>query len=181
MDEEFSKHSKMETKRRKKKKIRKSCVDGTYRNDPKFSDTQKMCCNHSKVWIMWLYHRVMSPNNADGMANTVDPDQTAPLGAVCSSRSSLIWVCTVCPGLSVRKLRIITVHSRLTRYKTLPVVQCLGFIALWLNKMSQHIPVCVFSMHLLNSPIVNYRDNVVATSHDVGSLQSDLKSLTLWR
>ena len=25
---------------------------------------------------MWLYHRVMSPNDADGMANSVDPDQT---------------------------------------------------------------------------------------------------------
>ena len=24
----------------------------------------------------------MSPNDADGMANSVDPDQTAPLGAV---------------------------------------------------------------------------------------------------
>ena len=32
----------------------------------------------------------MSPNSADGMANSVDPDQTAPL----------IWVCTVCPGIS---------------------------------------------------------------------------------
>ena len=31
---------------------------------------------------LWLYHRVMSPNDADGMANSVDPDQTAPLGAV---------------------------------------------------------------------------------------------------
>ena len=31
---------------------------------------------------MWLYHRLMSPNAADGMANSVDPDQTAPLGAV---------------------------------------------------------------------------------------------------
>ena len=49
---------------------------------------------------MWLYHRVMSPNNADGMANSVDPDQTA---------QSVIWVCTVCPDLSVRKLRNITV------------------------------------------------------------------------
>ena len=29
---------------------------------------------------MWLYYRVMSPNDADGMANSVDPDQTAPLG-----------------------------------------------------------------------------------------------------
>ena len=28
---------------------------------------------------MWLYHRVMSPNDADGMANSVDPDHTAPL------------------------------------------------------------------------------------------------------
>ena len=33
---------------------------------------------------MWLYHRVMSPNDADGMTNSVDPDQTAPLGAVWS-------------------------------------------------------------------------------------------------
>ena len=31
---------------------------------------------------MWLYHRIMSPNDADGMANSEDPDQTAPLGAV---------------------------------------------------------------------------------------------------
>ena len=26
---------------------------------------------------MWLYYRVMSPNDADGMANSVDPDQSA--------------------------------------------------------------------------------------------------------
>ena len=56
----------------------------TYRNFPKYSDTQKICCNHSKIWTIGLYHRVMSPNNADGMANSVDPDQTAPLGAVWS-------------------------------------------------------------------------------------------------
>ena len=30
---------------------------------------------------MWLYRRVMGPNDADGMANSADPDQTAPLGA----------------------------------------------------------------------------------------------------
>ena len=46
-----------------------------------------MCCNHSKIWIMWLYHRVMSPNDADGMANSVDLDQTASLGAVWSGSS----------------------------------------------------------------------------------------------
>ena len=56
----------------------------------------------SKIWTMWLYDRVMSPNDADRMANSVDPDQTAP---------RLIWVCTVCPSVSIRKLRIITVIS----------------------------------------------------------------------
>ena len=39
----------------------------------------------------------MSPNDADGMANSEDPEQTAPLG-------------DICPGISVRKLRIITVQ-----------------------------------------------------------------------
>ena len=33
---------------------------------------------------MWLYHRVMSPNDADGMASSEDPDQTAPLEEVWS-------------------------------------------------------------------------------------------------
>ena len=70
----------------------------------KYSDTQKICCNHSNIWTMWLYHRVMSPKDADGMADSVGPDQ----------RSSLIWVCTVCPGISVRKLRIIMVAPILT-------------------------------------------------------------------
>ena len=55
-----------------------------YCKSPKYSDPQTICCNHSKIWTMWLYHRVMSPNDADGMANSVDPDQTAPLGAVWS-------------------------------------------------------------------------------------------------
>ena len=32
----------------------------------------------------------MSPKDADRMANSVDPDQTAPQGGV--ERSSLIWV-----------------------------------------------------------------------------------------
>ena len=45
---------------------------------------KKIGCNHSKIWTMWLYNRVMSPNDADGMANSEDPDQTASLGAVWS-------------------------------------------------------------------------------------------------
>ena len=50
---------------------------------------QKNCCKHSKIWTMWFYHRVMGPNDADGMANSVDPDQTAPLGTVWSGSALL--------------------------------------------------------------------------------------------
>ena len=57
-----------------------------YRKFPKYSDTQNIRCNHSKIWTMWLYHRVMSPNNADGMANSVDPDQTVPSFFGCTGR-----------------------------------------------------------------------------------------------
>ena len=45
----------------------------------------------------------MRPKDAEGTANSVDPDQ------ICSSRSSLILVCTVCPDLSVWKFKIKTV------------------------------------------------------------------------
>ena len=51
-----------------------------YRKFPKYLDTQKICCNHSKIWTLWLYHRIMSPNYAEGIANRVDPD----IGAVWS-------------------------------------------------------------------------------------------------
>ena len=40
---------------------------------------------------MWLYHRVVSPNDADGMANSVDPDQT--LGAVWSGSALFAQTC----------------------------------------------------------------------------------------
>ena len=65
----------------------------TYCKFLKYSDTQNICCNHSKFE---LCSSTLSPNDADRMANSVDPDQT-------------LWVCTICPGISVRKLRIITV------------------------------------------------------------------------
>ena len=84
-----------------------------YRKNPKNWDTQKSCCNHPKIWTTWLFWRVMHPKDTAGIANSVDPDQTAP-------RSSLIWVCTVCPDLSVWKLRIITVvllGDKLTWFK----------------------------------------------------------------
>ena len=43
---------------------------------PKNSDTRKIAVINLKNWIMWIYHRVMPANNADRVANSVDPDQT---------------------------------------------------------------------------------------------------------
>ena len=60
--------------------------------NPKNSDTRKICCNYPKSWTVWFYDRVMRPKDADGMANSVDPD-------LMSSKSSLIWVYTVCLDL----------------------------------------------------------------------------------
>ena len=55
-----------------------------YRKHTKNSDTQKSCCNHPKIWTRWFYCKVMHPKDAERLANSVDPDQTAPLGAVWS-------------------------------------------------------------------------------------------------
>ena len=64
--------------------LHKEYSEAGYRINPNNSNTQKICCNHPKIWTMWLYHRVLHPKDADGIANSVDPDQTAPLGAVWS-------------------------------------------------------------------------------------------------
>ena len=78
-----------------------------FHKNPKNLDTRKICCNHPKILTRWLYCKAMHPNDADGIANSVDPpNQTAPLGA----GSSLIWVSIVCPDLSFQKLRMNMVY-----------------------------------------------------------------------
>ena len=54
-----------------------------YRKVPKFLDARKHCCNLPKIQTKRpnLY-RVFHQKDADGIANSEDPDQTAPLGAV---------------------------------------------------------------------------------------------------
>ena len=53
-----------------------------YRNVPKFSGARHLCCNLSKIQTkrpnLWVFHQ----KDANGIANSGDPDQTAPLGAV---------------------------------------------------------------------------------------------------
>ena len=67
-----------------------------YRKARKVSDIRKQCCNYAKIGTVSFHYRIMGPKDTDGMANSVDPYQTAPR------------VYTVCPDLSDRKLRIIT-------------------------------------------------------------------------
>ena len=66
-----------------------------------------------KIWTRWLCHRVLHPLDADGIANSVDPDQTAPLGAgavwsgsalfaqayLSENLGSLRYVLNLCPNL----------------------------------------------------------------------------------
>ena len=51
-----------------------------YRKNTKNSDISKICCNHPKIWTTRLYHRVMLLKDADGIANSVDPEEQSDLG-----------------------------------------------------------------------------------------------------
>ena len=55
--------------------------DGTYCKVPKFSDARKLRCNLPKIQTKSPNLRVFSQEDANGIANSEDPDQTA-LGAV---------------------------------------------------------------------------------------------------
>ena len=52
-----------------------------YRKVPKFSDSKKLCCNLPKIQTkrpnIWVFRQ----KDANGIANSEDLDQTAPLGA----------------------------------------------------------------------------------------------------
>ena len=49
---------------------------------PKFPDTGKLCCNLRKIPEKRPNLMVFRQKDANGIANSEDPDQTAPLGAV---------------------------------------------------------------------------------------------------
>ena len=51
-----------------------------YRKVPKFSDINIFCCKLPKIQTNWSNFRLFCQNGA--IANSEDPDQTAPLGAV---------------------------------------------------------------------------------------------------
>ena len=51
-----------------------------YRKSPKFLNARKLCCNLPK--IQKEAKRVFHQKDANGIANSEDPNQAAPLGAV---------------------------------------------------------------------------------------------------
>ena len=51
-----------------------------YHKSSLFSDTNNVCCNHPKIQTKRFFP--LKRKCADRVANRVDPDQTAPLGAV---------------------------------------------------------------------------------------------------
>ena len=53
-----------------------------YLKVPKFWDAGSHCCNLPKIYTTRPNLRVVCPKNANGIANSEGPDQTAPLGAV---------------------------------------------------------------------------------------------------
>ena len=42
---------------------------------------------------MWFYHRVMRPEDADGMVNSSEPHHTAPSGTIKSGSTLLAQTC----------------------------------------------------------------------------------------
>ena len=71
-----------------------------YRKVLKFSDARNHYCKLPKIQTKRPNHLIFCPKDANGIANSEEPDH----------RSSLILVCTVCPDLSVLKLRVIVVN-----------------------------------------------------------------------
>ena len=53
-----------------------------YRKVPKFSDAKKPCCNLPKIQTKTPNLRVFCQNDVNGIANSEDPAQNAPLGVV---------------------------------------------------------------------------------------------------
>ena len=67
---------------RSSKWINATLKNSVYRKVPKFWDPRKLCCNLPKTQTKRPNLRVFRQKDANGIANSEDPDQTAPLRAV---------------------------------------------------------------------------------------------------
>ena len=92
-----------------------------YRKDPKFSNGKKLCCNLHKIQTKRPNLRVFCQKDANGIANSEDPDQTAPLGTVIS-HSILVY----CTFLDTYNVDSITVPVHPCGATTVPPMWCSG-------------------------------------------------------
>ena len=67
-----------------------------------------------------FYYRVIGPKDADGMANSVDPDQTAPLGAHLMTPLGAVW-----SGSAL--------FAQTCRYENLQSLRYKSLMVMWLN------------------------------------------------
>ena len=58
--------------------IRHKWLEHMYHKKSKKSEHPKNCRNYPKYWTSWLYHWVLCAKDVNGIADSVDPDQTAP-------------------------------------------------------------------------------------------------------
>ena len=58
--------------------LKKGVFHSRYRKIPKFSDARKLCCNFTKIQGKRPNFWVFCQNDVNGIANSEDPDQTAP-------------------------------------------------------------------------------------------------------
>ena len=69
-------------KHKQRKAMKKSLKTVRYCKVPKFLDARKLCCNLPKIQTKRPNLREFRQKDTNGIANSEDPDQTAPLGAV---------------------------------------------------------------------------------------------------
>ena len=62
--------------------LEEELVSFEYRKVSKFSDTRKLSCNLPKIQTKRQNLLIFRLKDANVIANSEDPDQTAPLGAV---------------------------------------------------------------------------------------------------
>ena len=64
-----------------------------HRKNHKILDIRKFTVITLQVEPRWPFLRVMRPKDAEGISDSVDPDQTAPLGAVWSGSALFAQTC----------------------------------------------------------------------------------------
>ena len=103
-----------------------------YSENPKNSVTWKNCCNYPKIGTLSFYYRLMGPKDADGMAISVVPDQTAPdWHKQCRPRSEFIN-----PQIEISTTHLINIWTFLLLEIKRPKFRCLKSSAWYCHRVT---------------------------------------------